>query len=48
MLSIKEAILLRAILARTARGETVDAVLASYTALDEETKERVLFYVERD
>ena len=48
MLSIKESILLRAILARKTRGEAFDAILASYTALDEETKERVLFYVERD
>ncbi|MBQ7087378.1 MAG: hypothetical protein IJM96_07895 [Clostridia bacterium] len=46
MLSNMEAMLVRVIRMRMARGESLENILASYKNLDEETKERVLVYVE--
>lgn len=48
MLSKREAMLVRVILARMARGEATEAVLASYKNLDGETKERIMDYVEHN
>ena len=43
-----EAMLVRVIRMRMARGESLENILASYRNLDEETKERVLVYVEHN
>jgi|GEM_PF-2245402 len=48
MLSNMEAMLVRVIRMRIKRGESLGDILASYKNLDEETKERVLVYVEHN
>lgn len=48
MLSKREAMIVRVVLARVARGEELKKVMDSYRNLDDEAKERIMVYVEHN